>query len=48
MGYLTNLPHYDPAAFNGGSHGCINFHYANGDMGKVYAFSGTGTPIIVY
>ncbi len=39
MGYLTNLPHYDPEAFNGGSHGCINFHYSNGDMGKVYAFS---------
>jgi hypothetical protein len=48
MGYLTNLPHYDPAAFNGGSHGCINFHYANGDMAKVYAFVSTGAPIIVY
>lgn len=48
MGYLTNLPHYDPAAFNGGSHGCINFHYANGDMGKVFAFSSAGIPIIVY
>ena len=48
MGYLTNLPHYDPAAFNGGSHGCINFHYANGDMGKVFAFSSAGTPIVVY
>jgi L,D-transpeptidase catalytic domain len=48
MGYLTNLPHYDPEAFNGGSHGCINFHYANGDMAKVYAFSSTGIPIIVY
>jgi hypothetical protein len=48
MGYLTNLPHYDPAAFNGGSHGCINFHYANGDMAKVYAFSSPGIPIIVY
>jgi L,D-transpeptidase-like protein len=24
FGPLTNLPHYDPAAFNGGSHGCIN------------------------
>jgi len=48
MGYLTNLPHYDPEAFNGGSHGCINFHYANGDMGKVYAFSSPGTPILVY
>jgi len=48
MGYLTNLPHYDPAAFNGGSHGCINFHYSNGDMGKVYAFSTAGIPIVVY
>ncbi|HKB48462.1 MAG TPA: L,D-transpeptidase, partial [Ktedonobacterales bacterium] len=48
MGYLTNLPHYDPEAFNGGSHGCINFHYANGDMGKVYAFSSPGIPVIVY
>jgi hypothetical protein len=48
MGYLTNLPHYDPAAFNGGSHGCINFHYANGDMAKVFAFSSPGIPIIVY
>lgn len=48
MGYLTNLPHFDPAAFNGGSHGCINFHYSNGDMGKVYAFSSAGTPIVVY
>jgi len=48
MGYLTNLPHYDPAAFNGGSHGCINFHYANGDMGKVYAFASPGMPVLVY
>jgi hypothetical protein len=48
MGYLTNLPHYDPAAFNGGSHGCINFHYANGDMAKVYAFASPGMPILVY
>lgn len=48
MGYLTNLPHYDPEAFNGGSHGCINFHYANGDMGTVYDFASPGTPIIVY
>jgi hypothetical protein len=47
-GYLTNLPHYDPIAFNGGSHGCINFHYANGDMGKVYGFSYPGIPILVY
>ncbi|HKV82953.1 MAG TPA: L,D-transpeptidase [Ktedonobacterales bacterium] len=48
MGYLTNLPHFDPEAFNGGSHGCVNFHYANGDMGKVYAFSSPGIPIVIY
>lgn len=48
MGYLTNLPHYDPAAFNGGSHGCINFHYSNGDMAKVFAFASVGIPIIDY
>jgi hypothetical protein len=54
MGYLTNLPHYDPEAFNGGSHGCINFHYvdyANNnrpDMAIVYAFVQEGTPVIVY
>jgi hypothetical protein len=48
MGYLTNLPHYDPIAFNSGSHGCINFHYANGDMKKIWDFSDVGTPIIVY
>ncbi len=48
MGYLTNLPHYDPLAFNGGSHGCINFHYSNGDMATVWAFAQEGMPIIVY
>ena len=48
MGYLTNLPHYDPAAFNGGSHGCVNFHYANGDMGKVFNFASVGIPIVIY
>ena len=47
-GYLTNLPHYDPIAFNSGSHGCINFHYADGDMAKVWNFSSIGTPVIVY
>jgi len=53
MGYLTNLPHYDPLAFNSGSHGCINFHlldHATGrhDMEMVYTFAGYGTPVIVY
>jgi hypothetical protein len=48
MGYLTNLPHYDPEAFNGGSHGCVNFHYANGDMAWLYNFAQVGTPVIIY
>lgn len=48
MGKYSNLPHYDPIAFNNGSHGCINFHYANGDMGWVYNFAQIGTPVIVY
>ncbi len=53
MGYLTNLPHYDPEAFNGGSHGCVNLHYVDYstgryDMAIVYAFAQEGMPIIVY
>ncbi len=53
MGYLSNLPHYDPLAFNGGSHGCINFHYVDYstgryDMAIVWTFAQEGTPIIVY
>src|SRR5579863_653898 len=27
FGPETNLPHRDPAAFNGGSHGCVNLPY---------------------
>jgi hypothetical protein len=42
----SNLPHYDPAAFNGGSHGCINFR--EGDMARVYDWTPVGSPIIVY
>ncbi|HEX9413077.1 MAG TPA: L,D-transpeptidase [Ktedonobacterales bacterium] len=42
----SNLPHYDPAAFNTGSHGCINFPLAN--MGKYYDWVQVGTPVIVY
>jgi lipoprotein-anchoring transpeptidase ErfK/SrfK len=46
FGPNTNLPHYDPAAFNGGTHGCINF--PEGNMKWVYNFTVRGTPIIVY
>jgi hypothetical protein len=42
----SNLPHYDPAAFNGGSHGCINFQEAN--MAWIYNWTPVGSPIIVY
>jgi lipoprotein-anchoring transpeptidase ErfK/SrfK len=42
----SNLPHYDPAAFNGGSHGCINFKES--DMARAYDWTPVGSPIIVY
>jgi hypothetical protein len=42
----SNLPHWDPAAFNGGSHGCINFPESN--MAYVYNWTPVGSPIIVY
>jgi L,D-transpeptidase-like protein len=42
----SNLPHYDPAAFDGGSHGCINFK--ENDMARVYDWTPVGSPIIVY
>ncbi|HLJ82383.1 MAG TPA: L,D-transpeptidase, partial [Ktedonobacterales bacterium] len=42
----TNLPHYDPIAFNGGSHGCINFPLKA--MVWVYAWTQVGTPVLVY
>jgi hypothetical protein len=46
FGQYTNLPHHDPAAFNGGSHGCVNFPLEN--MQWVYNFVVLGTPIILY
>ena len=46
FGYGTNLPHWDPAAFNGGSHGCINL--PENDMAELYYWTDIGTPIIVY
>lgn len=48
QGQFTNLPHYDPAAFNGGSHGCVNFNYWNGDSAWLYNWVSIGTPVIVY
>lgn len=46
FGYDTNLPHWDPAAFNGGSHGCVNLPENN--MAWLYNWTPIGTPIIVY
>jgi lipoprotein-anchoring transpeptidase ErfK/SrfK len=48
FGLFTNLPHWDPAAFNDGTHGCINLNYQNGDTGWVYNWLPYGAPIIVY
>jgi L,D-transpeptidase-like protein len=52
FGLYTNLPHHDPAAFNGGSHGCVNISTA--DMRWLMA-PGTGwlagqdhTPVLIY
>lgn len=42
----SNLPHYDPAAFNGGSHGCVNLPLNN--MAWVYNWTPVGTPILLY
>ena len=46
FGPYTNLPHWDPAAFNGGSHGCVNFPLSN--MSKVYSMVDVNEPIILY
>lgn len=42
----SNLPHVDPLAFDGGSHGCINLPEEN--MAYVYDWTPLYTPIIVY
>jgi hypothetical protein len=48
FGGHNNLPHYDPIAFNSGSHGCINVPYSA--YAKQWAFDWVdyGTPIVVY
>lgn len=42
----SNLPHYDPEAFNGGSHGCINLPLQ--PMALLYAWAPLGTPVVIY
>jgi hypothetical protein len=42
----SNLPHWDPAAFSGGSHGCINFPLQN--MAWYYNWVNVGTPVVIY
>ncbi|GEM_PF-676602 len=46
FGPLTNYPHYDPAAFNGGSHGCVNFPLAN--IRYAYYLVDPGEPVLLY
>lgn len=46
FGKYTNLPHYDPAAFDGGSHGCVNLPLNN--MEWLYNWTSVGTPILLY
>jgi len=51
FGPETNLPHHDPMAFNGGSHGCVNMPYQTTvgvNMQWVYNWTPLGTPIIIY
>jgi lipoprotein-anchoring transpeptidase ErfK/SrfK len=42
----SNLPHYDPQAFNGGSHGCVNVPLQQ--MTWLFQWAEVGTPVIVY
>ena len=46
FGKYSNLPHYDPIAFNNGSHGCINF--PTSDAAWLFGWTVLGTPVIVY
>ncbi len=42
----SNLPHYDPLAFDGGSHGCVNLPLQQ--MSQLYAWADLGIPVILY
>ncbi len=48
FGGHNNLPHYDPIAFNSGSHGCINVPYSAYAQQWAFDWIDSGTPIIVY
>ncbi len=48
FGGHNNLPHYDPIAFNSGSHGCINVPYSPYAEQWAFDWLDYGTPIIVY
>ncbi len=48
FGGHNNLPHYDPIAFNSGSHGCINLPYSAYAKQWGFDWIDDGTPIIVY
>jgi len=46
FGPNSNLPHRDPNAFNGGSHGCVNFPEAF--MPWAYQWIPLNAPVILY
>jgi hypothetical protein len=51
FGPETDLPHYDPNAFSGGSHGCVNIPLSTTygvNMEWVFNWTPLGTPIIIY
>jgi hypothetical protein len=48
FGGHNNLPHYDPIAFNSGSHGCINVPYSPYAQQWAFDWIDYGTPIVVY
>jgi L,D-transpeptidase-like protein len=52
FGLYTNLPHHDPAAFNGGSHGCVNISTSDMkwlmDPTTGWLASQNHTPVLIY
>lgn len=46
FGKYSNLPHYEPIAFNNGTHGCVNL--PTDTMGWLFNWTDIGTPVIVY